>query len=113
MRNLYISPKVRKSDISSNYISLMICLRKLIFSRDTVGFLKPNINAYTFIQKHIIPQPNDTIIFFDDQLINLKVAKKFGWKTVHIHPFFNSIDQKYVNFWFKNIYKALAFFIKN
>ena len=83
-----------------------------IFSRDAVGFLKPNKKAYKFIQNRIRPKQNDSIIFFDDQLINLKIAKKFGWKTVHIHPSYNSIEQIYIDYWFKNVYKALDFFIK-
>lgn len=84
-----------------------------IEARDTLGGLKPNpVIFLNFIQKGNI-QPNDVVVFFEDTLENLKVAKEFfNWKTVYIYSFLKSDYKKpyFVDFVFPNINTALEYF---
>lgn len=84
-----------------------------IEARDTLDGLKPNQAVFlNFIKKGNI-QPNDVVVFFEDTLENLKVAKEFfNWKTVYIYSDLHSNYKKpyFVDFVFPNINTALEYF---
>ena len=86
------------------------------FARDTIPAMKPHFKSYAFMHK-IIKYMNvsvdsmfrgNEIIFFDDQPINLKTAKIFGWTTVLIG---NAPKQGIIDYQFSNINDALNHFI--
>ena len=85
---------------------------KKIYSRDTINTMKPDIQSAKDIQKDIInieKSINNQYIFFDDQLINLKAAKKLGWKTIWIHKdHYLSYKYPFVDKSFSNIINALT-----
>ena len=84
-----------------------------IDGRDSLEGLKPDIEIYKkFIQKNNM-NLKESVIFFEDTLINLQVAKRLGWITVLILG--DSATQLFprpqgADFVFKNIKEALAFF---
>lgn len=96
-----------------------IVLRKLelenifddIFARENYqNFMKPHINSFLIVQDKInnYSLNKNIIIFFDDQLENLKSAKKLKWVTILIHiDFINKPN--YVDFAFPNIHQALLY----
>lgn len=63
-----------------------------IYSRDTIPFMKPNINSAISLEKDIHMSHKQTkdnfYYFFDDLLDNLKMAKKRKWITIWISPNF-------------------------
>lgn len=86
---------------------------KKIYARDTMPFMKPHIKSYNFVQKNILFQDyntdlNNTFIFFEDTLENLRMAKNLGWFTIWIHPHYNRGKlYDFVDYSFPNIYDAL------
>ena len=84
-----------------------------IEARDTLGGLKPQPEIYrNFIQKTNI-QPTDIVVFFEDTLENLKIAKEiFNWKTVFIYKVLcpDYVKPPYVDFVFSSIEDALVYF---
>lgn len=96
-----------------------IVLRKLelenvfddIFSRENyLEFMKPHINSFLFVQDkiHNFSLNKNIIVFFDDQLENLKSAKKLNWVTILINNDFIN-KPNYVDFSFPNIHQALLY----
>jgi len=91
---------------------------KKIYARDTIPYMKPHIKSYEFVQKNILYQDyntdvNNTFVFFEDTLENLRMAKNLGWITIWIHPLFNRGPMySFVDYSFPNIYDAL-YKIKN
>tara|TARA_B100000902_G_C27300691_1_gene912611 strand:- start:2211 stop:2681 length:471 start_codon:yes stop_codon:yes gene_type:complete len=83
-----------------------------IFGRDTIPYMKPHYNSFSFV-KNIIDMntdvQNDEYIFFDDLLDNLKTAKSVGWKTIWITPEFSNYPD-FVDYSFPNVYQALIHF---
>jgi len=88
-------------------------LFKKTFARDTIPFMKPNIESFYYVQRQInydnIENYNKKIIFFDDNYENLQVAKRIGWTTVWINPNFMN-KTHYIDHSFPNIYHALVYF---
>ena len=79
---------------------------KKIYSRDTINTMKPDINSALDVQSDIISiekTEKNQYIFYDDQLDNLRAAKKIGWKTIWIHPkyyqykYYSFVDSGYSN----------------
>jgi len=90
------------------------------YSRDTIPDMKPNINSYKYVERDImidfvsldyILEFENTIIFFDDRLENLKSAKLCGWNTVFIGNENMRFNYKFIDLSFNNIYDALNYFI--
>ena len=81
-----------------------------IYSRDIFKSIKPNLKSYLEVRKYLNSNPKDVNIFFDDRLENLEMAKKIGWKTVHIHKIEIKPKPKYVDSWFPDINTALHSF---
>ena len=82
-----------------------------IFSRENYSeFMKPHINSYLFVQNKIenYSLNKNIIVFFDDQLENLRSAKKLNWVTILIHIDFMN-KPKYIDFAFPNIHQALLY----
>ena len=53
------------------------------------------------------------ILFFDDQLDNLKIAKSLGWFTFWIHPdYMRAGDYPFITMAFPNIYECLTYLEK-
>ena len=87
----------------------------LIVSRENFGF-KPHVNVFQKMNQAIVTYNSSIsqsfelpqIIFFDDRLENLQIAKIFQWKTVWIHPqALEYIGYSYVDYGFQNIKQAL------
>lgn len=61
--------------------NLNIYIEKVLVSEET-GFIKPNPLA--FEQLNICHIPSDKIVFVDDQLKNIKEAKRHSFNTIHM-----------------------------
>tara|TARA_B100000768_G_scaffold181571_1_gene205121 strand:+ start:441 stop:905 length:465 start_codon:yes stop_codon:yes gene_type:complete len=83
-----------------------------ILCRELTG-LKPSINSYIKTYHHSGMKQNEKVFFFEDTLINLEMAKKFGWITILIkrNPSSYELSNKNVNFHFKDIISALEYFL--
>jgi len=82
-----------------------------IFARDTISYMKPLYKSFEYVNSEIYRYKNnkDIIIFFDDLIDNLLMAKRFGWITVWISPNFNKKPIS-IDYAFPNIYDALINF---
>lgn len=86
-----------------------------IYSRDTMKYMKPQINSYRNVQRNIeLLYKDQTSIFgwdfyyfFDDLLENLKKAKEEGWLTIWIHPKCSGTNYEFVDHAYPNIKEAL------
>ena len=84
---------------------------KHIFARDTIPYMKPSIESYTYVKKKIIEKERTddiTLLFFDDLLHNLEGAKQCDWRTVWIN--YNYNNNSNVDYQFQNINEALVYF---
>lgn len=81
------------------------------------GNLKPNINSYNYVIKKFKIKPEDTIVFFEDSLANLQIAKKyFNWITIYINnkeSFSGKNKYSFVDFTFTTIEDAVYFLSQN
>tara|TARA_B100001094_G_C18180920_1_gene800838 strand:+ start:1168 stop:1647 length:480 start_codon:yes stop_codon:yes gene_type:complete len=94
---------LRKLDLENNFND--------IFSRENYPeFMKPHINSFLIVQDkiHNYSLNKNKIVFFDDQLENLKSAKKLKWITILIHNDFIN-KPNYIDFAFPNIHQALLY----
>ena len=89
-----------------------------IESCDTLNGYKPDINIYyNFINKCSIKK-DDKILFFEDRIENLEIAKKFNWITIYISGphsnYLNSKSQlnlpKFIDYIFVDLKQALEYF---
>ena len=83
-----------------------------IYTRTDNISMKPDIKSYTYVENKIIENTysiSNQYIFFDDQLPNLYIAKKyFHWKTIWINDKF--LDKPYyVDESYPNIFHALLY----
>ena len=112
LKNCYIFTNGTKVHLENclKRLKCTSCFKKTISREEFFPYLKPTIHPYRFTIKKF-NLLNDKVIFFEDQLLNLKTAKLFGWTTVYI----GNIKKlpNYVNFQFSTINKALNFFINN
>jgi len=82
-----------------------------IISSDMVNAFKPYRIIYDTAINAFGINKNDKVIFFEDQLDNLKTAKKiYNWTTVLISPE-KTRKSKYVDYVFSTIEDALLFFV--
>ena len=82
---------------------------RYIFSRYNKPGMKPDYGSYLYVHNYIYNNPEnlyEQIIFYDDLLNNLYIAKRFGWKTVWITDS-KDIKPSYVDYKFNNITDAL------
>lgn len=84
----------------------------IIEARDTLGDMKPKMTCFNkFISKTKINKSKDHVIFFEDNLSNLGVAKMYNWLTFYIgsddHSFLPFVD-----ICFQNIEDSLKFIKK-
>lgn len=106
-----------------NEVIEKINLKKL-FSNEKIATLdnypdkpKPYVQSYKFAIKKFNIQPTDTVYFFEDNIDNLKVAKKkYNWNTIYIDEE-KTTDKKlshypFVDYTFKDINKALMYVMK-
>ncbi len=112
LKNCYIFTNGTKFHLENclKRLKCTSCFKNTISREEFFPYLKPSIHPYRFsiIKFNLL---NDKVIFFEDQLINLKTAKLFGWTTVYIGRLKNLPN--YVNFQFSTINQALKFFINN
>ena len=82
-----------------------------IFARDNISYMKPLYESFLYVDKEINRNKTnqDVIIFFDDIIDNLLMARKFGWITVWVSPDFQK-KPKTIDYAFANIYDALINF---
>lgn len=72
---------------------------------------KPDREIYDLAIKTFKVNKNETIYFFEDQIDNLKTAKKeYGWNTILITPQ-KMRKPQYVDYIFPTIEEALLYFI--
>tara|TARA_B110000211_G_C14093227_1_gene560756 strand:+ start:6288 stop:6809 length:522 start_codon:yes stop_codon:yes gene_type:complete len=86
---------------------------KHIISTDMIdNKLKPLLETYVLAeQKFKIRAPQQTILFFEDQLQNLVAAKKRNWTTILITDTRTTeACPDFVDYCFKNIEDALVYF---
>jgi HAD superfamily hydrolase (TIGR01509 family) len=80
------------------------------------GKMKPDPNTFHLMQLALSAAYNQkpTILFLDDQLVNLKQAKEFGWTTVWISPsaMYRPLPAG-IDYGFSNVNLALHFLIKS
>lgn len=82
-----------------------------IISSDIANSLKPYRIMYDMAVREFDIKKGEPVYFFEDQLDNLKTAKKiYGWNTVLISPE-KTRKNKFVDFVFDNIEEALLFFV--
>jgi hypothetical protein len=106
-----------------NEVIEKINLKKL-FSNEKIATLdnypdkpKPYVQSYNFAIKKFSIQSTDTVYFFEDNIDNLKVAKKkFNWNTIYIDEK-KTTDKKlshypFIDYTFKDINKALTYVMK-
>jgi len=83
-----------------------------IVSFDMIDVYKPDPRIYDYAIKKFEIHKKDTIIFFEDNLENLEVAKRvYNWITVLITPGELHPKPTYVDYYFKNIEEALLFLL--
>ena len=126
---------LKKNNKLKNLLTLLPC-NKIVFTNGTIGHakqclkimdlnnsfhkvyarnhfnnkLKPNIYVFKkFISLNNI-KIKDKIVFFEDSIENLIVAKSFGWITVLIGNYNKKLPE--IDFYFLNINEALNFFIR-
>ena len=98
----------------------LVCIKNLemnhhfnrLFTRTDLRFMKPYKESFEEVEYKIKVDCVDkeiNIVFFDDQLINLEIAKTLDWTTIWINPKFMN-KPEYVDFSFPNIYQALLYF---
>jgi FMN phosphatase YigB (HAD superfamily) len=90
-----------------------------IETRDTLKGYKPNINIFNkFIEKCSIKN-DDNVMFFEDTLENLEIAKKLNWTTIFIcGPYSNFLRNDeyklkipdFIDYIFVDIEEALIYF---
>jgi len=64
------------------------------------------------VENNIIFNENskeNIFVFFDDLLPNLKTAKKRGWKTVWISPFYDSVRYDFIDYSFPDIKSSMIY----
>ena len=81
-----------------------------VYSRDTIPFMKPDFRSFKSVTNDIYRNGNDKFFFFDDQLVNLKIASSVGWVTFWIHPeYIKARDYPFITMAFPNIYDCLTY----
>tara|TARA_B100001093_G_C26742371_1_gene977256 strand:+ start:650 stop:1144 length:495 start_codon:yes stop_codon:yes gene_type:complete len=82
-----------------------------IISSDMANSYKPYRIIYDMAIKEFAIEKDETVYFFEDQVDNLKTAKKlYNWTTILISPE-KTRKNKFVDYVFTNIEEALLFFI--
>ena len=97
---------LRKLELENVFDINLFKKRKLSKKR-----MKPHINSeQIFVQDkiHNFSLNKNIIVFFDDQLENLKSAKKLNWVTILINNDFMN-KPNYVDLSFPNIHQALLY----
>jgi FMN phosphatase YigB (HAD superfamily) len=93
---------IERMDIKRNFTK--------VYSRDTIPFMKPDFRSFKAVHNDIYRNPNDKFFFFDDQLVNLKIARSIGWFTFWIHPDYKqAVNYPFVTMAFPNIYECLTY----
>lgn len=98
----------------------LLCIKNLemnhnfnkFFTRTDLRYMKPYKESFEEVEYKIkvdCVNKEINIVFFDDQLINLEVAKTLDWITIWINPKFMN-KPEYVDYSFPNIYQALLYF---
>ena len=83
---------------------------KKILARDKMDeLLKPNPRTYDICINKFNIHPKDTIYFFEDTIVNLQEAKKYGWITILIND--KQIRPKVFDYVFPHIDFSLLFFL--
>ena len=88
------------------------------FDANSSDALKPHEKVYALVEHFVEQHPTissgvfQPLVFFDDQVVNLKTAKTRGWITVWICNGSNMPVEKwnFIDFTFTNIHHALHFF---
>jgi FMN phosphatase YigB (HAD superfamily) len=82
-----------------------------ILCRELTGF-KPSINSYIKAYHFSGMKQGESTFFFEDMVVNLEMSKKFNWTTVLIKksPSENELNNKKVDYHFKDINSALDYF---
>ena len=83
-----------------------------VIYRTRLGGIKPDIKVFKRFLSFAYIENRDECIFFEDNIINLFTAKKFGWKTILI----SRNRQKtypFIDYYFSDIHSAVENFTFN
>jgi len=108
---IYTNATYDHANIILNKLKIQRLFKK-IYSRDTIPSMKPNYQSVRDVENNIIFSENNkdnNFVFFDDLLPNLKTAKKRGWKTVWISPFYDSIRHDFIDYSFPDIKSCMMY----
>lgn len=110
---LFTNGNLNHSVVSMHNLGLTRVFHKIL-CRELTG-LKPSINSYIKAYHYSGMKLDQKVVFFEDTVINLEMAKKFNWTTVLIktNPSEIEISNNKVDFHFKNITEALEYFHEN
>jgi len=107
---------------NANNVHANMCLNKMniihnfskIVTRDTIRDFKPFKDSYTKFMDVANITNNDKIIFFEDTMENLEVAKLYGWHTIYIGKDYHSnCAYNYIDKSFNTIEDSLEHVISN
>jgi len=108
---IYTNATYDHANIILNKLKIQRLFKK-IYSRDTIPSMKPNYQSVRDVENNIIFNENskeNIFVFFDDLLPNLKTAKKRGWKTVWISPFYDSVRYDFIDYSFPDIKSSMIY----
>ena len=108
-RIMFTNGTIFHADTCIQRLNLKRCFHNVI-ARDSIMDLKPNPSAYQKCEVLNNITQEDKVVFFEDSVENLIVAKDRGWITVLISPNMDNKMHENIDFYFPNIYVALNFF---
>ena len=107
----YIYSNGNSSHVLKSLENMQLYNFNSIFTRSNIPYIKPHCLSLNYVNNEIKKNNlNNSILFFDDLLPNLKSANNFNWITIWISNS-NEFIPSYVNYKFNNIMDALNFFI--
>jgi len=117
-----IYPKYIYTNATFEHADLILEKMKLskyfttIYARNNLRSMKPDINSAISIEKDINSKfryEQNSFVFFDDLLVNLKTGKDRRWTTFWISPLYQEKDRyPFVDYAFPNMKLALDYFNK-
>lgn len=73
-----------RDKIARDLLPAQLKLVKRIFDSSEIGFVKPQSEAYRFVEEQLQVAPED-IFLIDDDIRNIDAAKARGWQTYYYH----------------------------
>ena len=83
-----------------------------VIDRTRLGGIKPDIKVFKRFLSFAYIGNRDECIFFEDNIINLFTAKKFGWKTL-LYSRNRQKTYPFIDYYFNDIHSAVENFTFN